>query len=88
MLKRTKRQLLLFFSIIISLVGFHFIYNHALTKKIEYINFIDDNIDRYFGTKSRYPIKSEISGANLNINSKFKLRQVQLVCLFYIFFKL
>jgi len=80
MLKRTKRQLLIILALILTLASFHIFYKYSTINNIEYSFYIDDNVDRYFGTKSRYPQKSEISGANLNINSKFKLRQIQLVC--------
>jgi len=80
MLKRTKRQLLIILILILTLSSFHIIFKYSTVNNIEYNFFIDDNVDRFFGTKSRYPQKSEISGANLNINSKFKLKQIQLVC--------
>jgi len=80
MLKRTKRQLLIIFLVVSTLSGIHFIVNHANVNDIKNILYIDDAIDRYFGTKSRYPKRSEISGAKLNVDSKFQLRQVQLVC--------
>ncbi|ORX41663.1 hypothetical protein BCR36DRAFT_587874, partial [Piromyces finnis] len=79
MLRRTKRQLLIIFIIVSTLTTIHIIYNNVSVKNFE-ILYNDDSIDKYFGTKSRYPIKSEISGENLNIDSKFQLRQVQLVC--------
>jgi len=85
MLRRTKRQLLIIFLIITTLSFIHFIYNNVNVNNIKKILIIDDNIDKYFGTKSRYPLRSEISYTKLNIDSKFQLRQVQLVCIFYSF---
>jgi len=80
MLKRTKRQLLIIFLVVSTLSFVHFIYNNVNVNNIKNVLIIDDNIDKYFGTKSRYPLRSEIFIANLNIDSKFQLRQVQLVC--------
>jgi len=84
MLKKTERHLFFFSFLILTLFSLHFIYNNANTNKTKNVNYIDYNLDRYFGTKSRYIIKSEISGAKFNSNSKFKLRQIQLVS--FIFF--
>jgi len=68
------------FLIITTLSFIHFIYNNVNVNNIKKILIIDDNIDKYFGTKSRYPLRSEISYTKLNIDSKFQLRQVQLIC--------
>ncbi|OUM69890.1 hypothetical protein PIROE2DRAFT_2081, partial [Piromyces sp. E2] len=80
MLKRTKRQLIIIFAFVSILFTLHTLYGNVSVKKIEKILIVDDNIDRYFGTKSRYPVESEISGAKSNVDSKFQLRQVQIVC--------
>jgi len=84
MLKRTKRQLIIVFVFVSILFTVHVLYNNVVSvKKFETILYLDDRVDRYFGTKSRYPVESEISGAKLNVDSKFQLRQVQLVSLNY-----